>query len=214
MFPEGWYCLSVFFEAEWEGLTCSLWSKGGLPESRQDWDVCTEMEAYFTQLGRACSGVTGLWGSSRQLTVLGTCSTGVIHPLMVGADSWVSKNSRGSSPEQPDLGGPPQNRGRSCTARPNLFSLFWAAVGSCSRLAVLGRCSTGVQHPSRVGAAGWATKNPKDSSPGQLNWQDHLRMEADFAWPGQACSSFSGLQGALAVGWQCWAAIPQECSTL
>ena len=38
------------------------------------------IEADFTQLGRACSGVTGLWGSSRGLAVLVRCSTGVQHP--------------------------------------------------------------------------------------------------------------------------------------
>ena len=75
------------------------------------------MEADFTQLSRACSGVLGLWSSSR----------------------W---------------------------------------------LAVLGKCSTGVLHPPRVGEASWATENPRSSSPGQLNWQDLLRMEADIAQPG------------------------------
>ena len=75
------------------------------------------MEADFTHLGRVCSGVFGLWGSSR-------------------------------------------------------------------RLAVLGSCSTGVQHPPRVGEASWATENPRGSSSGQLNWEDRLGMEADVAQPG------------------------------
>ena len=35
------------------------------------------MEADFMWLGRACSGVTGLWGSSRGLEVLVSCSAGV-----------------------------------------------------------------------------------------------------------------------------------------
>ena len=38
------------------------------------------MEVDFTWLGRACSGVSGLWGSSLGLAVLGSCSTGVAHP--------------------------------------------------------------------------------------------------------------------------------------
>ena len=58
------------------------------------------MGAYFTWLGRACSGVFGLWGSSRRLAVLGSCSTGVLHPLRAGAASWATENLRGSSPGQ------------------------------------------------------------------------------------------------------------------
>ena len=42
------------------------------------------MGAVFTWLGRACSGVTGLWGSSRGLAVLVSCSTGVQYPPRVG----------------------------------------------------------------------------------------------------------------------------------
>ena len=50
--------------------------------------------------------------------------------------------------------------------------------------------SSGVQHPLNVGVASWATEEPRGTSPGQLNWEDHLRMEADCAQPGQVCSSF------------------------
>ena len=52
------------------GLTGFLCNKGGLPEGRQDWEVGTAIEADFMRLGRAFSGVTGLWGSSRGLAVL------------------------------------------------------------------------------------------------------------------------------------------------
>ena len=58
------------------------------------------MEADFTWLGRVCCGVLGLWGSSRGLMVLGSCPTGVLHPLRVGAGSWAAKNPKGSSPGQ------------------------------------------------------------------------------------------------------------------
>ena len=88
------------------------------------------MKVDFTWLGRACSGVFGLWGSSRLLVVLGSCSTGV-------------------------------------------------------------------QHPPRAGAASWTAENLRFSSPGQLNWEDRLMMEADVAQLCQACSSFSGLWGLL-----------------
>ena len=43
--------------------------------------------------------------------------------------------------------------GRACSG---VFGLW----GSCRGLAVLGRCSTGVQHPLRVGVASWATESP------------------------------------------------------
>ena len=65
------------------------------------------MEADFTQLGRVCSGVSGLWGSSRELEVLGSCSTGVQQPPRVGAASQATENSTASSPGQPELAGLP-----------------------------------------------------------------------------------------------------------
>ena len=63
------------------------------------------MEADFTQLGRACSGVTGLLGSSGGLVVLVSCSRGVQHPPRVGAASWAAENPRDSSPGQQGLAG-------------------------------------------------------------------------------------------------------------
>ena len=79
------------------------------------------MEVDSTWLGRACSGVSGLWGSSRGMAVLDSCYTGVQHPLRVGAASWAAENSRGSSPGHPELAGPPFNAGRFCMAGPSLF---------------------------------------------------------------------------------------------
>ena len=84
MFPEDWWCWLVFFEAAWlflrlGGASRVSLKQGGLPEGRQDWEVCTVMEADFVQLGRACSDVSGPWGSSMGLVVLGMalleCST-------------------------------------------------------------------------------------------------------------------------------------------
>ena len=63
----------------------------------------------FTQLGRACSGVFGLWSSCRGLVVLGSCSVGVQYPQSAGAASWATENPRGSSPGQPDSEGLPKN---------------------------------------------------------------------------------------------------------
>ena len=40
--------------------------------------------------------------------------------------------------------------------------------GSSTVLPGLDSCSMGVQLPLRAGAPSWATENPKDSSPGQL----------------------------------------------
>ena len=82
------------------------------------------MEADFTQLGRACSDVFGLWGSCRGLAVLAVvlqeCST----PPRAGMASWAAENPRGSSPGQPNLEGLPENIGRFFMAKPSLFYLF------------------------------------------------------------------------------------------
>ena len=55
------------------------------------------MEEDFTQPGRASSGVSVLWVSSRGLLVLGSFSTGVQNPLWVQAASWAAENPRGFS---------------------------------------------------------------------------------------------------------------------
>ena len=52
-----------------------LQGKGTLPEGGQDWHVCTEVEAYFLWLGRACPGTPGLQSSSLGRVVL----AGLLH---------------------------------------------------------------------------------------------------------------------------------------
>ena len=141
------------------------------------------MEADFIQLCRTCSSIFGLWGSSRWLAVLGSCSTGVLHPPRVEAASWAAENPRGSSPEQLNwqdcLG-----MGADVAWPGQAYSSFSGLWGFSQGAGEPGSCSPGVQHPPSVGAAGWATENPRDSSLGQLNWQDHLGMEADVTRPG------------------------------
>ena len=111
---------------------------------RQDWEVHTAMEADFTQLGRSCSDVTGLWGSSRGLAVLVSCSTGVQHPPSAGAASWATENPRGSSPGQQGLAGSHSNRGRfarlgrACASFSGLWAFsrgWWCWVLLCGGLA-------------------------------------------------------------------------------
>ena len=92
------------------------------------------------------------------------------------------------------------------------FLAFLGCGGSCRGLPVWASSSSGVQHPLNVGVASWATEEPRGTSPGQLNWEDHLRMEADFAQPGQGCSSSLG-DGGSCRGWEYWEAIAQECRT-
>ena len=67
------------------------------------------MVADFTRSCRACSGVFGLWGSSRGLVVLGSCFAGVQRPPRFGAAIWVTENPRGSSPGQSDSEGLSEN---------------------------------------------------------------------------------------------------------
>ena len=119
------------------GLTVLLCSKGGLPEGRQDWEVHTTMVADFTWSCRACSGVFRLWGSCRGLAVLGSCSSGVQHPLRAGAAIWVTENLRGSSLGQPNSEGWPENVGQSFHSLAKLVVAFLGSRGSCLELAVL-----------------------------------------------------------------------------
>ena len=120
----------------------------------------------FTQPGRACSDVFGLWGSRRGLAELGSCSAGVQHPPWAGAAIWVTETPGGTSPGQPDSEGLSENIGRSFHGPAKLLLAFLGCRGSCRGLAVLGSCSTGVQQPLRAGGASWAAANPRGSSPG------------------------------------------------
>ena len=49
---------------------------------------------------------------------------------------------------------------------------------------------------------------------GSLDWQDHPTMEADFAWPDQACTTFSGLwafsRGLVVLGAALWGCSPSQ----
>ena len=130
------------------------------------------MVADFTQPGRACSGVFRLLGSFRRLAVLGSCSSGVQHPPRAGAAIWITENSRGSSPGQPDSEGLSENVGRSFHGPAKLVVAFLGCRGSCRELAVLCSCSMEVRQPPRTGAASWAAVNLRGSSPGQSNSEE------------------------------------------
>ena len=68
--------------------------------------------------------------------------------------------------------------GRACSG---VFGLW----GSCRGLAVLGSCSTGVQHPPRAVAASWAAENSRGTSSGQLELEGLPEYVGRFfmAWP-------------------------------
>ena len=94
------------------------------------------MGADFIRPNRACSGVFRLWVSCRGLAVLGSCSSGVQHPLGAGAAIWVTENLRGSSLGQPNSEGQPENvggsfqSGRACCSFSGLQGLFQGAGGA------------------------------------------------------------------------------------
>ena len=107
----------------------------------------------------------GCGGSCRGLAVLGSWFTGVQHPPRVGAASWATENPRGSSPGSWYWQAHPQWR-QIFHCWSELVLAFLGCRGSCRGLAVLGSCSTGVQHLLRTGASGWAAENSRGSSPG------------------------------------------------
>ena len=152
------------------------------------------MVADFTWSWRACSGVFRLWGSCRELVVLGSCSSGVQHTLGAGAAIWVTENLRGSSLGQPNSEGRPENVDGSFHSLAELVAAFLGCRGSSRGLVVLSSYSTGVGHPLGAWAGGRATGNPRGSSPGQA---DSEKPSEIFSRLGQACCSFSRLQGVL-----------------
>ena len=152
------------------------------------------MVADFTWSCRAWSGVFRLWGSCRGLAVLGSCSSGVPHPLGAGAAIWVSENLRGSSLGQPNSEGRPENVGGSFHSLAKLFAAPLCSRGSSRGLVVLSSYSVGVGHPLGALAGSRAVGNPRGSSPGQ---PDSEKPSEIFSQLGQACCSFSGLQGVL-----------------
>ena len=154
------------------------------------------MVADFTQLGRACSGVFRLWGSCRVLVVLGSCSSGVHHPLGAGAALWVTENLRGSSLGQPDSEGRPEGVGGSLGGLAKLVVAFLGCRGSSRGLVVLSSYSAGMGLPLGTWAGSRAIGDPRGSSPGQ---PDSERPSEIFSRLGLACCSVSGLQCALAA---------------
>ena len=152
------------------------------------------MVADFTWSCRACSGVFRLWGSCRGLAVLGSCSSGVQRPLGAGAAIWVTENLRSSSLGQPNSEGWPENVGGSFHSLAKLVAAFLGCICSSRGLVVLSSYSAGVGHPLRAWVASRAAENPRGSSPGQ---PDSERLSEIFSRLGQACCSFSGLQGVL-----------------
>ncbi len=152
------------------------------------------MVADFTWSCRACSGVFRLWGSCRGLAVLGSCSSGVQHPLGAGAAIWVTENLRGSLLGQPISEGRPENVGGSFHNLAELVAAFLGCRGSCLELAVLCSWSTRSQHPLGSWAGSMALGDSRVSSPGQ---PDSERPSEIFSRFRQACCSFSGLQGVL-----------------
>ena len=123
------------------------------------------MVADFTWSGRACSGVFGLWASCRWLAVLGSCSSGVQHPLGAGAAIWVTENLGGSSLGQPNSEGWPEDVGKTFHSLAKLVVAFLGCRGSCLELAALCSCYGRVWHPLSAWAASWAAANPRGSSP-------------------------------------------------
>ena len=127
------------------------------------------MVADFTWSCRACSGVFSLWGSCRGLAVLGSCSSGVQHPLGAVAAIWVTENRRGSAVGQPGLEGRPEDVGGSFHSLAELVAAFLGCRGSSRGLVVLSSYSVGVGHPLGAWAGSRAVGNPRGSSLGQLN---------------------------------------------
>ena len=181
------------FSAVLVGLTGSLWSKWGLPECRQDWEVHTTVGADFTRPGRAFSGVFGLWGSCRVLVVLGSCSAGVQHPPRAASALWVTENWRSSSPGQPDSEALSEKVGRSFHGPANLVLAFLSCGESCSWADVLLERST-LQGLEQLAGPLWTHEALPQGSP---SWKDCPRIRQSFSQPGQLVLAFSELQGHL-----------------
>ena len=105
------------------------------------------MVADFTRSCRACSGVFRLWGSCRGLAVLGSCSSGVQHPLGAGAAIWVTENLRGSSLGQPNSEGQPENVGGSFHSLAELVAAFLGFRAPPGGLVLFSSYSVRVGHP-------------------------------------------------------------------
>ena len=126
--------------------------------------------------------------------MLGSCSSGVQHPLGAGAAIWVTENPRGSSLGQPNSEGWPENVGRSFHSLAKLVAAFLGCRLSSRGLVVLSSYFTGVGHPLGALEGSRAIGDPRGSFPGQPNSEKPSEI---FSQVGQACCSFSGLQGVL-----------------
>ena len=115
-------------------------------------------------------------------------------PPVAGAAIWVTENLRGSSLGQPNSEGQPENVGGSFHSLAELIAAFLGCRGSSRGLVVLSSYSMAVGHPLRSWVDSRAAENPRGSSPGQ---PDSERPSEIFSRLGQACCSFSGLQGVL-----------------
>ena len=134
------------------------------------------MVADFTWSCRACSGVFRLWGSCRGLAVLGSCSSGVQHPLGAGAAIWVTENLRGSSLGQPNSEGQPENVGGSFHSLAELVAAFLGCRGSSRGLVVLGSWFVGVQCPPGLEKLSGSLRTQEALPQGSLTWKDCPRM--------------------------------------
>ena len=111
------------------------------------------MGADFTRLGRACSGVFGLWGSCRGLSGLGSCSAGEQCPPGAGTAIWVTENPEGSSPGQPDSEGLSNNVGSSFHGLTKLFFSFSGLEGLLQGAGSAGQLFRGSAAPP----GGWSS---------------------------------------------------------
>ena len=82
--------------------------------------------------------------------MLGSCSSGVQHPLGAGEAIWVTENPRCSPPGQPNSEGLSENVGRSFHSLAKLVVAFLGCRWSCRELAVLCSCSINVWLPPEV----------------------------------------------------------------
>ena len=129
--------------------------------------------------------------------VLGSYSSGVLHPPRAGAAIWVTENPRDSSLGQPDSDRLSEHVGRSFTVWRSLLLLLWAA--GCpeeswqSFAAVLQDCGSprGLEHLTGP------LKTQEALPQGSPTQKDCLRIRQVFSRPGQSCCSFSELEGVL-----------------
>ena len=164
----------------WEWLASPMGDKGAFPQGSLNWQDHPTMEADFPWHARACSIISGLWDSSRGLSVLGSSSTGVQYLPRVGAASWATGRQRGRAARTGRTA--PQWKQISC-GMPELALLFlgcgthpggwrcWAAVPW--------GCSTSRGWEQLAGLLGDNGALPE----GSQNWQDCPAMEADIPWP-------------------------------